>query len=222
MKRLLSTKILPEPLQDKLMDAGWELTQYDAISVELLPVQFNPRDKILVFTSKHAVRACVSSNADKSLLKAPCLCVGNTTASLIRQHGGVVLGSASSATELASLIADKYTEKSFIYYCGDRRLDILPEVFDKLKLDWEEVIAYRTKIVERSFRGSFDGILFFSPSGVESYMTSNDIGTAVAYCIGPTTASVIKKHTKRFKKAEPPGVEALVALVIEHSNPVKN
>lgn len=222
MKRLLSTKILPEPLRDKLTDAGWELTQYNAISVELLPVLFEPEDSIAVFTSKHAVHACLSGSADKGLTGAVCLCVGNTTASLVREHGGVVMESASSATELASLIAEKYTKKFFIYYCGDRRLDILPEAFDKLQIDWEEVIAYRTKIVERSFNMSFDGIMFFSPSGVEGFTRSNVIGLATAFCIGPTTALAVSNHTKRFKIAESPGMEALVSLVIQQTNPVKN
>lgn len=222
MKRLLSTKILPEPLQDKLMHAGWELTQYNAISVEVLPVFFDPEDAIVVFTSKHAVRACVLGSADKGLSGAFSLCVGEKTASLVREHGGTVLESAPSATELASLICEKYTDKSFVYYCGDRRLDILPEAFDKLQLDWEEVIAYRTKSEKRSFKDPFDAILFFSPSGVESFSSSNSIGLATAYCIGPTTALAASKHTKRFKTANTPGVEALVALVIKHTNPVKN
>lgn len=222
MKRLLSTKILPKPLQDQLMEAGWELTQYNAISVELLPVRFTPGDKIVIFTSKHAVRSCVSANADKALAGASCLCVGKSTASLVRARGGVVLETTSRATELASRIAKKYTDQSFIYYCGDRRLEILPDALDELKLKWEEVIAYRTKTVDRSFRNSFEGILFFSPSGVESYTASNTLDTATAYCIGPTTALAAKKYTKKFKIADPPGVESLVALAIHCTNPVKN
>ena len=219
MKRLLSTKILPERLQNKLTDAGWELTQYNAISVDLLPVHFKPEDSIVVFTSKHAVRACVLGRSDKGLTGASCLCVGDTTASLIQEHGGRVLESAPSATGLASLISKKYTEKSFIYYCGDRRLDILPEAFDKLQLDWKEVVVYRTKTEERAFNDTFEGILFFSPSGVESYTSSNPIGLATAYCIGPTTAQAASNHTERFKIAESPGVEALVSLVIQQTTP---
>jgi len=222
MKRLLSTKTLPESLQARLLSSGWELTQYNAISVELLPVQFKPQGKIVVFTSKHAVRACLSGNRNGALSRASCICVGATTASLIRKHGGKVLASASSATELASLIAAKYTDQTFVYYCGNRRLEIIPEVLDKLSVDWEEVVAYRTQMVQESFDHPFDGILFFSPSGVESFASQNTIGVATAYCIGPTTASEAKKYTKKYKTSESPDIETLVDLVIQNTNPVKN
>lgn len=222
MKRLLSTKKLPESLQARLRSSGWELTQYNAISIELLPVVFRPQGRIAVFTSKHAVRACLLGNPDGDLSGTPCLCVGATTASLIREHGGKVLEYATSATALASLISKKYTNQSFIYYCGNKRLDIIPEVLDRLGVSWEEVTAYHTKTVERSFDHPFEGILFFSPSGVESFTGLNPIGTATAYCIGPTTAAEASKHTEKYQSSESPDLEALVALVIQNTNPVKN
>ncbi|MDX1331413.1 MAG: uroporphyrinogen-III synthase [Robiginitalea sp.] len=215
MKRLLSTKILPEPLQARILAAGWKLTQYNAISIELLPVEFSPGDRLAIFTSKQAVRACLAGSPDTGLSAVSCLCVGAGTAALIRDHAGVVLESASSATELASRIAKKYTDKSFVYYCGNRRLDVLPETLDKLGLDWQEVIAYRTNTVDQTFDQTFDGILFYSPSGVESFTGSNAMGGATAYCIGPTTAAEAKKHTEKYKLARSPDLEALMALVIQ-------
>ena len=222
MNRLLSTKILPESFQARLRSSGWELFQYNAIAVELLPVKVRPQGTIALFTSKHAVRSFLSSNPDRKLSGVSCLCVGATTASLVRENGGEVLESGPSASELASLILEKYTDQSFIYYCGNRRLDIIPQALDKQSLVWEEVIAYRTKAVEKSFDHTFEGILFFSPSGVESFTSLNPIGTATAYCIGPTTATEAKKHTDKYKIAEYPDLNSLVALAIQTTNPVKN
>jgi len=215
MKRLLSTKILPESLQAQILAAGWKLTQYNAISIELQPVEFTPGDRLAIFTSKQAVRACIASGPDSGLSGVSCLCVGAATASLIRDHDGAVLECASSATELASRITNKYTDRSFVYYCGNRRLDVIPETLETLGLDWQEVIVYQTKTVAQTFAQKFDGILFFSPSGVESYTGSNAIGGATAYCIGPTTAAAANKHTKKYKIATSPDLEALVALVIK-------
>ncbi len=220
MKRMLSTKVLPEPFQAQIRASGWDLTQYDAISIELLPVAAPLRCELAVFTSKHAVRAYLAGNPDKGLSGVSCLCVGATTASRIAANGGIVLEAASSARELASRIAEKYTDKSFSYYCGNRRLEMIPETLDKLGLEWEEVIAYRTHPVEKTFRESFDAILFFSPSGVQSFTSSNAIGRATAYCIGPTTAAEAKKHTERFKMPESPGVATLVGLAAQSTNPV--
>ena len=215
MKRLLSTKILPDSLQAQILAAGWKLTQYNAISIEWLPVEFAPGDRLAIFTSKQAVRACLASGSDNVLSGVCCLCVGAATASLIRDHDGAVLECASSATELASRITKKYTDKSFMYYCGNRRLDIIPETLDNLGLDWQEVIVYRTQTVDQTVDQTFDGILFYSPSGVESFTASNAIGGATAYCIGPTTAAAVQKHTKKYKIATSPDLEALVALVIK-------
>ena len=222
MKRMLSTKILPDPLQARFVAAGWELTQYNAISVEFLPVPFRPEGSVVIFTSKHALRAYLLSNPDRGLTGVSCLCVGASTASMVREHGGEVLECAPTATELATVITKKYTDQSFVYYCSDRRLDIIPEALEKGLADWQEVTAYRTKTVDKAFNQSFEGILFFSPSGVEGFTKSNDIGVATAYCIGPTTAEEVKKHTKKYKIAASPDLPTLVALAIQTINPVKN
>lgn len=219
MKRLLSTKVLSESQQGRLEAAGWELTQYDAISVEYLKVPFKPRGRLAVFSSKHAVRALISENKT-GLQGVQCLCVGETTAALLQSIGAEVLESAPSASDLASRIKKKYTKRNFIYFCGDRRLDILPEAFRELGVEWEEAIIYKTTPVHKSFEKSFDGILFFSPSGVESYMSRNSLGHATAYCIGPTTAAAAKKYTDRIYNAESPGVDALISLAAKSTNPV--
>jgi len=38
----------------------------------------------------------------------------------------------------------------------------------------------------------FDGILFFSPSAVESYLKSNTIKDEMCFCIGETTAEALE------------------------------
>ncbi len=212
MKRLLSTKNLSDAHRRRLAAAGWELTQYNAIRVELLPTTIAPGDRLAIFTSKHAVRACVSGAPGSALRGVSCLCVGKSTAGLVQRAGGRVLETASSATALAERIKEKYTKKSFVYYAGDRRLDTLPETLTALGVDWQEVTAYKTRFVKRHLDTVFDGILFFSPSGIQSYTACNTIGSATAYCIGATTAAEAKKHTNRLIVAGSPGVEALVAL----------
>ena len=214
MRRLLSTRKLTQAQSERLEKAGWSVVQYDAISIELLPVHFEPRDRIAVFSSKHAVQACVRQGNPAGLAGAQCLCVGERTAALLREKGAAVLKMTNSASDLADCISKKYTDKSFVYYCGDRRLDVLPDRLDALGAAWEEVTCYRTTPVRRIFGESFDGILFFSPSGVESYAEENSFDGAMAFCIGETTAAAARKYTKRYKIAKSPGIDAVVALAI--------
>ena len=62
-----------------------------------------------------------------------------------------------------------------------------------------------------------DGILFFSPSAVESYLTNNKIKNEVCFCIGTTTASALEtKKIKNIVIAETPTIEEVIEEVIEY------
>mgnify|MGYP001825941299 CR=1 FL=1 len=220
MKRLLSTKLLKAAHSKRLKTAGWDLTQYNAISVERLPVSTAPGERLAIFSSKHAVQACLSGPVDLS--GVPCLCVGEKSKALLAKHGIEVLEVADTASALAVKIAQKYTDKTFIYYCGNRRLDILPNALNQLGQDWEEEMVYRTSIKPRQFQTSFQGILFFSPSGVESFVVKNDLRDTWAYCIGETTAGEAKKYTDRVLIGAQPTLEALVNLAVSEHNPVNS
>jgi len=59
-----------------------------------------------------------------------------------------------------------------------------------------------------------EGVLFYSPSTIESYLTNND-PNKIAYCIGETTASEARKHFKDVKVSKIPDVESVIDLVNE-------
>ena len=64
-----------------------------------------------------------------------------------------------------------------------------------------------------------DGILFFSPSAVESYLKLNAIKEEMCFCIGETTAeSLENKKVKKIIIAEKPSVENVIYEVIEYYN----
>ena len=150
-----------------------------------------------------------------------CLCVGEKTAESLREKGIFPLEVAPNAADLAMRIRNKYTEKSFVYYCGDKRLDLLPDALDNLRVSWEEVVVYQTTLARREFHKSFDAILFFSPSGVDSYYEVNKNSRALALCIGETTALTVKKYTNRYEVAEYPSVEAVISLAEDQIRFVK-
>ena len=141
---------------------------------------------------------------------------------MLHEKGVEVLEIAASARELANLIQEKYNNWSFTYYCGNLRLDTLPRVLDSIGVSWEEIISYETHPVFKKFDKSFDGILFFSPSGVESYTSENTIAGAKAFCIGPTTALSAQKYTDRIYISESPGSGELVDLALREFNRIKS
>ena len=65
------------------------------------------------------------------------------------------------------------------------------------------------------FHQLFDGILFFSPSGVQSFMVENSMESAMAFCIGETTASEAKKHTENVVIANSTSIESVIAKSVK-------
>ena len=68
----------------------------------------------------------------------------------------------------------------------------------------------------RKFDDKFDGILFYSPSGIESYLVDNNNFDAVAFCIGFTTAFEAEKHFKKVEVAKLPTIESVIKLVNQY------
>lgn len=221
MRSLLSTRVLSASQSEQLRKAGWDVEQYNAISITLLPSTFEPGNRYAIFTSRHAVRACFQDLQEPDPTGVQCLCVGEKTAESLREKGIFPLEVAPNAADLAMRIRNKYTEKSFVYYCGDKRLDLLPDALDSLRVSWEELVVYQTTQARREFHKSFDAILFFSPSGVESYYEVNKNSRALALCIGETTASAVKKYTNRYEVAEHPSVKAVISLAEDQIRFVK-
>ena len=209
MMRILSTRRLSEA-QKRMVPDGAELFEYDAIRIHLLPVCWGDEAQALfIFTSRNAVRACFEGKSKPSQ-RLNCLCVGRGTAALLEDYGQLVLETADGAEALSKIILKKYSSRSFIYFCGNRRLEILPGRLREAGVSLTEQIVYETKLNLLPFECAPDAILFFSPSGVESFTTTQSLKDRVAICIGPTTAAAAEKYTKQIIISETPSVEAVL------------
>jgi uroporphyrinogen-III synthase len=222
MKRLLSTRVLSGAHLARLESAGWEVEQYDSISIEYIPTPVSPKGHLLVFTSKNGVEGFLKSFPGSDFSGFQSLCVGRRAGERLREHGLEVLQMAPTARELALRIQERFSGDSFVYYCGNRRLDFIPDTLDSLGAAWQEAVVYTTGLNPRHFTTRPDAILFFSPSGVESYLAGNDIGHAWGYCIGPTTADRLRHHTDRVLCARTPDVESLIDLAQAQTHPLNH
>lgn len=68
------------------------------------------------------------------------------------------------------------------------------------------------------FEQNFDGILFYSPSGVQGFCKENELKDSTAFCIGTTTAAEAKKHTDKVVISKEPTVKGLVHQTVETQN----
>jgi len=218
MRHLLSTKVLSNHEIRQLEGAGWHIDQYDAISIEFLKTAVTPDDHLLIFTSKNAVKAFFKSFSNRTYSACQSLCVGQGAAGLLAEKGVTVLEVFPSASELAGGLGERYATNSFVYYCGNMRLDLIPDTLDRLGLSWQEATVYKTVLNPRKWDREYEGVVFFSPSAVQSYTALNLMGSATGYCIGKTTSATLGKYTHRILCPETPDRASLMDLLSRPEN----
>ena len=172
----------------------------------------------VVFTSMNAVEAIRKFIPERSLWKV--FCIGNTTKKLVKDIFGKnnLSGTGNNATELAENIMRDKSIKKVYFFCGDQRRDELPGVLQKNNVEVEEIIVYKTIETSKSISKRYDGILFFSPSAVHSFLLKNLIpNQAQVFAIGTTTADALQPFTQQpVIIADFPGKENLLEQAINY------
>ena len=220
-KTLLSTKILLPAQKELVLNSGLGLVSYDAIRIEFkefeLPTHFKTIQNIII-TSKNAWQALKNKRPDefKSVIATKrFFCVGDKVKNAIEESGGNVLETAENAFSLAEKIIQNHKKDKFLFFCGNLRRDELPNQLSKYHVSFHEQIVYQTLPNHQKFNRTFDGILFASPSAVQSYCKVNEIGKSIAFCIGTTTTNEAKKYTDNIVIATKPSIENMIVQAIK-------
>ena len=144
----------------------------------------------------------------------------NTTKKLVQEYFGdeLIAAAASDATELAEQIIEDDVIDEVIFFCGDKRRDELPSILNENNIEVNEIQVYHTNMIHHTIEKKYYGILFFSPSAVESFFSNNKINEeTILFAIGNTTASALKKYSKnRVIVADETGKNNLVEKAIEY------
>ena len=142
-------------------------------------------------------------------------CVGRRTKKLIEQKIGPVSHVEKNVQKLAEHLSRKLKKGQVTYFCSDLRLDTLPDVLSKNGIHVIEVIAYKTMHSPELISNDIVGVMFYSPSTVDSYLKENSTDK-VAFCLGESTAKQARKYFKKVEVAKVPTVESLIELVNLH------
>ena len=169
--------------------------------------------KHVIITSQNAVESLLDSFMASELQFEHIYCVGRRTKRLIEKHISKVTHVENSAGKLANYLTGVLKNEEVTYFCGSKRRDELPQILSDHGIDLKEVVAYQTLLSPNTLEKKYDGILFFSPSGIESFISKNSIENEVAFCIGGTTAKEAQKHFKTVVEAKLPSVESVVNSV---------
>ena len=214
---IVSTKKL-QPIQRQLLsDAGISVLEEDFIETKIKNFELSKVNENLIFTSQNAAQSILQHPKCDELKGKSVFSVGMKTKELLTENGFDVVAYTGYASDLAEIISLVYATDSFTFLCGNLRRDVLPNTLKENGITFNEIEVYETNITSKKMTSKQDGILFFSPSGVESYFKLNSIKDEICFCIGETTAeTLVNKKVKNIIIAEKPSVESVITQVIEY------
>src|SRR5574343_979010 len=195
--RILSTKKLMDYQKQLLLNATFSVEDTYFIYVVNQSFELKSSNDYLIFTSQNAVESVLENEKIAELKTKKCFCVGEKTKAMLETNGFEVIASADYASELASIICNQHGKASFTFFCGNLRRDILPDALRLAGITFEEVEVYETRLTPHIAAADLNGILFFSPSGVQSFLKENELQDEVCFCIGSTTAKALRGITNK-------------------------
>jgi uroporphyrinogen-III synthase len=213
--QILSTKKLSGEQKQALKNANLEVLEADFIKTQNKSFELKDLNENLIFTSQNAVHSILSNPKAEELKSKNVFCVGLKTKILLSENGFNVVAYTGYATDLAEIITLIYGRESYTFFSGNLRRETLPQALKDADVKFNEIKVYETTLQPQKIKTAVDAILFFSPSGVESYLKDNTIKKETCFCIGETTAEALNKITKNIIIADQPTVEDVIEDVIE-------
>lgn len=210
---VLSTKTLSSEHKLFLNKANIQVIDYDAIDIAFVNFDTEIIVENAIITSQNAAKAIIEN---KVVIKN-CFCVGEKTMAYLEEHGQYVSKMKLYAQDLANHIVKYHKNDSFIFFCSDKRQDTLPEILKQHHIPVKEIIVYNTVETPQTINDTYDAILFFSPSGINSFTSKNSLENKTAFCIGNTTAEAAKPHTTNIVTATAPTIEHVLQSVVKHA-----
>lgn len=221
--RVLATKTLSERSLAYARTLGFDVTCVDFITITKVDYTFP--DSVfdaLVFTSENAVKY-VAENLEKMAMlrnaRQPFVfSLSGKTNEALQKHNI----QADFTADNADLLAEKLLAsgvKNILHICGNLALDTLKKAAANNAISYEKLIVYNTeKTPQKLDISGFFAVFFFSPSGVESFFSVNEMPqNAVCVSIGKTTEKALKSKTQnQILIADKPSAEAMFDVLKQH------
>lgn len=179
------------------------------------------KEHVIIFTSKNAV-AAISPGGKLTTKAWKVFCIEGATKQYVEKFitGAHIVGTAQNASELANVIVNDGKIKNAVFFCGDKKLNTLPETLRKHNIHVEEIVVYSTQPSPEKIIDDYRAVCFFSPSAVESFFSANKLSQGVVcLSVGKTTTEALKKFTSNpILTAEKPAEEVVINMAINLSN----
>ncbi|QES89574.1 uroporphyrinogen-III synthase [Rhizosphaericola mali] len=224
---ILCTRLLDVPVVNKAIQKGIFIDCMPFIRTEFMidgaiaeKVKQLANTKInAVFTSAKAVDG-VAGILGNIVPDWNIYCTGGATKKKVNKLWGdkVFVVSGKHAVDIKNKIIADATINEVVFFCGDQRMNDIPENLPLNGIAVDEMIVYKTILTPKIINKDYDGIMFFSPSAAHSFFSDNTIKTdVVLFSIGQTTSEIIKTYSaNEIVTSEWPGQETLVDQIIQY------
>ena len=215
--RLLATKKLDFSFKQRLLQQGFSLLEVPFIQIEKCDYQPRKLEEAILVSSKNAAKLFLEQYSPAQLPPSTrFFCVGQQSAQLLKEKGAHVLEIGTSAADLAHKLIQKYSYRRYSYACGSRRMPTLESTLSAAGIFVDIHELYHTHTTSKSIQNPLDGILFYSPSAVLSFMKTNTIMEEHCFCIGPTTAKAVQPYSSKISIAKAPDNNHLFLAIMQH------
>ncbi|MEI8278378.1 MAG: uroporphyrinogen-III synthase [Bacteroidota bacterium] len=224
--QILSTKVINEQLIQKAAQNNLSIDVVPFISTEAIAEEemqaniaavYEPQQYV-IFTSVNAVQSVGKIAQYKDAAWRVC-CTSGATSAAVKAHfpKAKVLVTADDAKKLAVEILNNKLIQKVLFFCGDMRRDELPTMLNEKGVAVNEILTYRTVLIPTTISAEYDGVLFFSPSAVESYMQKNVLtDKQVLFAVGNTTAEALRNYKNTLVICDKPSTGNMIDKVISH------
>lgn len=216
MITILSTKKLKRSEKKLFSETNFKVLEEEFIQIKNINFQIESLNDYVIFTSKNAVKSVLTKGIQDIIEHKKIFCVGQKTKTFLEKKNFIVQECVDYAEDLGLVISKKYNQSSFTFFSGNIRKNTLPDLLNESNIKWNEVVVYQTSLNSKKIKEQTDGILFFSPSAVESYLKQNTLENKICFCIGTTTAKALEHKTKNIRIASQPTVENVIKEVLKY------
>ncbi len=213
---ILSTKVLSEYLREQLISNRIAIRDEDFISIAYnqIDLKSDALDHVVLITSKNIIESLLDSNQLHVLEGKAIYCVGSSIPKLLEAYGISIQQSFQNAKALGEFIVQQDI-KSVTFLRGNKSRPELPQLLQEHGVLLKQYKLYTTRLTPKKMEQSFDGLLFFCPSAVESYLTNHHINNEQIICIGQTTASAVQPYSNNIMIADHQKVSSVIQKTIE-------
>jgi uroporphyrinogen-III synthase len=212
---ILSTRVLENDIVSSLDRKRVNLIQKDFIKTKSL--SFSKQELLTnnnwIITSKTALKIILNTYTIDELKSINFFSIGRQTTNLIIENQLKEIEWANYSGNLAHKIIKNHHTKHFFFIGGEMRRGELNVFLKNQNIQLTEWIVYTTTLSPNEIYEPIDGLLFFSPSAVQSFVKTNSISNQQLFCIGNTTANEAKKYSQNIHTPKEQTFKSVLELV---------